>query len=234
MRASVSGVSERRSCQVLHVSRAGLHRGIRAARRRGRTEPPWLERLRYWIQQHPTFGYRRLWVQLRCRDRLVVNRKAVYLVLKQQGWFVHQRSPTPRPRARGWISRASRSNERWAMDVTHIPCGHDGWAHLAAVIDCHDREVIGYEFALRSRAQEAERAIEAACLQRFGTLRPVGGPPQRQWADLSEPAVPASLSRLSTPTRIHYTVHTGAEWGHRTVLSQSQRGVYLAARVSDM
>ena len=62
------------------------------------------------------------------------------------------------------------------MDVTHISCGQDGWAHLAAVIDCHDREVIGYEFALRSRAKEAERAVEAACLQRFGTLRPVGAP----------------------------------------------------------
>jgi putative transposase len=54
------------------------------------------------------------------------------------------------------------------MDVTHIPCGQDGWAHWAAVIDCHDREVIGYEFALRSRAKEAERAVESACLARFG------------------------------------------------------------------
>jgi putative transposase len=62
------------------------------------------------------------------------------------------------------------------MDVTHIPCGHDGWGHLAAVIDCHAREVIGYEFALRSRAKEAERAVEAACLARFGTLRPIGAP----------------------------------------------------------
>jgi hypothetical protein len=33
--------------------------------------------------------------------------------------------------------------------------GRDGWAHLAAVIDCHDREVIGYEFALQARAKEA-------------------------------------------------------------------------------
>ena len=62
------------------------------------------------------------------------------------------------------------------MVLTHIPCGQDGWAHLAAVIDCHNRELIGYEFALRSRAQEAERAVEAAGLQRFGTLRPVGAP----------------------------------------------------------
>ena len=34
------------------------------------------------------------------------------------------------------------------MDVTHIDCGADGWAHLAAVIDCHDRELVGYEFSL--------------------------------------------------------------------------------------
>ena len=97
-------------------------------------------------------------------------------MLKQKQWFVHQRIATPRPRVRGWTSRASRSDERWAMDVTPIPCGQDGWAPLAAVLDCHDREVIGYEFALRSGGKEAERDVEAACLARCGTLRPVGAP----------------------------------------------------------
>jgi hypothetical protein len=63
------------------------------------------------------------------------------------------------------------------MDVTHIDCGNDGWAHLAAVIDCHDRELVGYEFARRGRAKEAERALEAACIERFGTLRPDGTTP---------------------------------------------------------
>ena len=63
------------------------------------------------------------------------------------------------------------------MDVTHIDCGSDGWAHLAAVIDCHDRELVGYQFARRGRAKEAERALEAACIDRFGTLRPAGDTP---------------------------------------------------------
>jgi len=36
---------------------------------------------------------------------------------------------------------------------------------------------MGYEFALRGRAKEAERAIEAACLAWFGTLRPGGTSP---------------------------------------------------------
>jgi transposase InsO family protein len=82
----------------------------------------------------------------------------------------------PRPRVQGWTGRASRSDEPWAMDVRHVPCGQDGRGHLAAVIDCHDREVNGYEVAFRSRAKEAERAVEAARLQQLGTLRPIGAP----------------------------------------------------------
>ncbi|MFO0777696.1 MAG: IS3 family transposase [Nitrospira sp.] len=143
MRGTLAGVSARRSCQVLGVSRAGLHRTEASKPRRPVADPPWTERLQQRLQQYPTFGYRRLWVLLRFRDGRLINRKAVSRVLKQNGWFVHQRVSTPRPRVQGWTSRADRSHERGAMDVTHIDCGQDGWAHLAAVIDCHDREVMG-------------------------------------------------------------------------------------------
>jgi hypothetical protein len=37
--------------------------------------------------------------------------------------------------------------------------------------------VPGYEFAVHGRAREAERALEEACLARFGTLRPEGSTP---------------------------------------------------------
>jgi putative transposase len=175
----VPGVSERRSCHVLHVARGTTPRRVIGRTPAPRRAPAWLSELQRLLEQHPTFGYRRLWALLRYQRGVVVNHKAVYRVLREKRWLVHQRVSTPRPRARGLVSRASRSNERWAMDVTHIPCGRDGWAHLAAVIDCHDRELIGYEFALRGRAKEAERAIEAACLARFGTLRPSSPPTLR-------------------------------------------------------
>ncbi len=124
------------------------------------------------IRKYPTFGYRRVWAILKYREGVLVNRKAVFRILRLKGWMVHQRSATPRPRVRGLKSQARQSNERWAMDMTHIPCGRDGWAHFVGVIDCHDRELIGHEFALRGRAKEAERALEGACIKRFGTLRP--------------------------------------------------------------
>ena len=50
VRAGVSGVLERRSCQVLGVSRAGLHRMAAAEGPRRGTDQLWTERLREWIQ----------------------------------------------------------------------------------------------------------------------------------------------------------------------------------------
>ncbi len=146
----MAGVSERRVCAGARRGARGGCTGDRPSAGRRRSVGSSVDRrsCARSIQQHPTFGYRRLWALLRFHEGLHVNRKAVYRVLKQKRWLVHQRPCTPRPRVRGWVSRASRSNERWAMDVTHIACGRDGWAHLAAVIDCHDRELIGYEFAL--------------------------------------------------------------------------------------
>jgi len=46
-----------------------------------------------------------------------------------------------------------------------------------AVIDCHDREIIGWEYALRGRTKEAEGAVEQACIKRFGTPQPQGQTP---------------------------------------------------------
>jgi putative transposase len=167
----------RRVCRLLAFSRARLRaRAVTAAAASPRLDEVMTERLGLLIEQHPTYGYRRLWARLRFGRGININRKAVYRILAIKRWLVHQRSQTPRPRVQGLRSRAQRSDERWAMDVTHVPCGADGWGHLTAVIDCHDREVTGYEFALRGRAKEAERALAAACIKRFGTLRPDGAP----------------------------------------------------------
>ena len=173
----IVGVSQRKACQVLQVSRSALHERPRRESQRAAGDELLRVRIARLIEQHPTFGYRRIWALLRFREKLPINRKTVYGVLRRQQWFVHQRCITPRPRVKGWRSQTEQSDQRWAMDVTHIPCGGDGWAHLAAVIDCHDREIVGFEFALRGRAKEAERALEGACISRFGTLRPQGSTP---------------------------------------------------------
>jgi putative transposase len=177
VRAALPRASERRVCRLLGVPRSALRAPAGAARPRPSLDAVLVERLRVLIRRHPTFGYRRLWALLRYGEGLLVNRKKIYRILAAKRWFTHQRRVTPRPRVQGRVSRAGASNERWAIDVTHIYCGADGWGHLAAVIDCHDRELVAYEFSLRGRAREAERALEGACLARFATLRPEGPTP---------------------------------------------------------
>lgn len=165
--------SLRRVCRVLDLSRSSLYGAAPQARAKAQNDQHLIGCIHQLIQKHPTYGYRRVWALLRYSEGQMVNRKRVYRLMKLRGWMLHQRLVTPRPRVQELRSRAEASNQRWAMDLTHIYCGSDGWGHLAAVIDCHDREIVGYEFALRGRAKEAERALEAACLSRFGTLRPV-------------------------------------------------------------
>ena len=161
---------------MLHVARSALSPRAKQSPKREPRDRALEKRVRKLIRRYPTFGYRRIWAMLR-RSGVTLNKKTVYRLLRRKRWFVAQRIATPRPQAAGRTSITEASNVRWAMDVTHIHCGRDGWGHLAAVIDCHDRELIGFEFALRGRAREAERALEAACIVRFGTLRPAGPTP---------------------------------------------------------
>ena len=174
--------SLRHICRVLDVPRSALYQSAARASAPATTgttalDDPVIRRIRDLIHAHPTYGYPRICALLRFGDQLVINRKRVYRLMRRKRWLVGQRQVTPKPRVKRRRSVAQRRNERWAMDVTHIAVGRDGWAHLTAVIDCYDRELVGFEFALRGRAKEAERALEAACLQRFGTIRPSGNTP---------------------------------------------------------
>lgn len=176
MSEALPTASTRAICRLLGVTRSALDRH-HAHDHESAPDPAdgaLLARIKELIELHPTYGYRRIWARLRFGDGRHINRKKVYRLMRAQGWLICQRPSAPKPRVARKKSVATHANERWAVDATHIDCGADGWGHLLAVIDCYDREIVGWEFALRGRANEAERALEMACLQRFGTLRPSG------------------------------------------------------------
>lgn len=173
----IPGASYRRICLMLDVSRSTLTERPKRLRAKKQDTDVLESRIKKLLKDHPTFGYRRIWALLYFREGFLVNKKKIYRIFREKGWFVHHRSVTPKPRVKALRSRCDKSNTRWGMDLTHVYCGVDGWGHLAAVIDCCDREIIGNEFSLRGRAREAERALEDACIHRFGTLRPKGETP---------------------------------------------------------
>lgn len=123
------------------------------------------------IERYSRYGYRRVRAVLRNRDDLVVNRKKIQRIMKIRGWQVRRRPAGHRPRAKGRPSVVPHSNTLWATDFTHLWCGQDAWCHLALVIDCADRELIGWRLSRSGKATVAEAALEDALIRRFGLLR---------------------------------------------------------------
>jgi putative transposase len=142
-------ISLRRLCEILDVPRSSFYY---APQRRKRPEVDEGLARRIWdvIQAYPAYGVRKVWAVLRFRFGIWVNRKKVARIMRLRGWTLKQRRPRTRPRVKGWKSVATRSNERWATDVTHVYCGRDGWCHLPLVIDCADREIIGWRLSKRT------------------------------------------------------------------------------------
>lgn len=133
-----------------------------------------VEKMRAVVLAHPTWGYRRVWAWLRHQDGLVINKKRIERLMRENRWQVRNRSHTPRPRVEQSVSKCEEPGQRWAIDMTSTYCTQDGWVGITAVIDCHDREIVGLHVSKRGRAQDAEQALEEACLLRYGLVFPQG------------------------------------------------------------
>ncbi len=123
-----------------------------------------LYRIKETIEAFPTYGYRRI------AFMTGINKKAVQRILKLKGWQVKKRSKGHRPRAAAMPSRTHLPNQRWAIDMTRIWCGNDGYSTLAAVIDTCTREIVGFRLSKSGKAQTAEAALQEDLIYRFGRL----------------------------------------------------------------
>jgi len=121
-------------------------------------------KIRAIIDAEPAAGLRMITARLR-RDA-AVNKKKIHRILKLNQWQCQRRPQGHRPRAQGWTSRATRPNERWAIDTTHLLCGRDGWCHLTAIIDCYDRTIVGWRLSHSGVAGVAAAALEEALRSR--------------------------------------------------------------------
>jgi len=122
------------------------------------------------IEKYPSYGYRRLALLTG------INKKAVQRILKLKGWQVRKRAKGFRPRAKVMPSRSSLPNQRWAIDMTRVWCGQDGWATLACVIDTCSREIVGFRVSKSGKATTAESALQDGLIYRFGRLKKLFNP----------------------------------------------------------
>jgi putative transposase len=160
-------VSISKLCGWFGVPRSSFyHRPVGRKRKRVPLDPRLVEAVRSAIKADPDFGVRRLTVMAARGLNRPVNRKAVHRVVKANGWQVIVRAKGHRPRVKGWVSRSTRPNERWAIDASTVFCGSNGWCHLIAIIDCYDRVIVGWRLTKRAVAKTAAATLEDALRSR--------------------------------------------------------------------
>ncbi|MDD5016231.1 MAG: IS3 family transposase [Atribacterota bacterium] len=108
---------------------------------------------------HPLWGYRRCWAYLFYRQHIIVNKKRIYWLMKEQGLLV---TKINRYKAKRKISRpkpkASYPNHIWGTDITKIKIGTWGW---------YTKEIIGYSLSLQSKNKDWQEALYQAVQKRF-------------------------------------------------------------------
>lgn len=122
------------------------------------------------IDENPTYGLRLITAVVRNGYGIPANRKKIHRIIKRNSWQVQRKPKGHRPRAKGWVSRVATPDTRWAIDATHIFCGHDGWCHLTALIDCCDRTIVGWRLSRSGVAKIAAAALEDAL--RLRSIKP--------------------------------------------------------------
>jgi len=120
--------------------------------------------------EHPFWGYRRIWAYLKYRQGLLVNRKRIYRLMKENHLLVAPNSRLKAKRAKYPYRnkpRATRSNQFWGIDMTKVMVGSFGWLYLVIVLDWFSKKIIGYSLKMRSKTDDWLEALNQAADNQF-------------------------------------------------------------------
>lgn len=120
--------------------------------------------------EHPFWGYRRIWAYLKYRQGLVVNRKRIYRLMKENSLLVSANTRLKAKRGKFPYRkkpRASRVNQYWGIDMTKVLIKSFGWLYLVVVLEWFSKKIIGYSVKMRSRADDWLEALNLACNNQF-------------------------------------------------------------------
>ncbi len=118
-------------CRALKVARSNMSKRITMVNKHEKrtyfksTDQDLLKDIREFIEQRPTYGYRRITAllnrKLKENLREMVNHKRVYRVMKMDGLLLQRHTGRPHRAHTGQVVTL-KSNMRWCSDVLTIQC----------------------------------------------------------------------------------------------------------------
>jgi putative transposase len=119
-------------------------------------------------EEHPFWGYRRVWAWLRYREGQRINEKRVYRVMREHDLLCPKKlrrqlaSRTPRSKP-----RADRPNQYWGTDMTKIYVAGHGWVYLVLTLDWYTKKIVGSHVNVLCRSSEWLAALDEAVNRQF-------------------------------------------------------------------
>jgi len=144
-----SKVSERRSCQLIGVSRQGYRYQPR------RSDDELVKRLKAIASEHPRYGYRRAWVLLQ-RSGMSINHKRVHRVWREAKLSLPLRRPRKRRAGDSTMTCAQEArhpNHVWTYDFVFDRCANGQKVKLLTVVDEYTRESLAIQVATSIKAR---------------------------------------------------------------------------------
>ena len=128
---------------------------------------PILKRIEELKKEHPFWGYRRMWAHLTYIDQVVVNKKRVYNVMKQNNLLVNKETKLRAKRTPLKSKpKAKKPNEIWGIDMTKVKT-EIGWVYIVIVLDWYSKKIVGKQVGLSSKTEDWLSALEEGLLKQY-------------------------------------------------------------------
>ena len=132
--------------------------------------------IRAFVDERPTYGYRRITALLNRKLRSIghprVNHKRVYRIMLNAGLLLQRHTGLRKGRVHDGVVKTLRSNTRWCSDGFEIACWNGEVVRVAFIEDTCDREIITWAASTRGFSGEMIRdMLLIAVEKRFGSYR---------------------------------------------------------------
>ena len=133
------GMSERKACEVFHISR----NGNRYEPRPREDESELRDRIKKLVEANPRYGYRRIHALLR-REGILVNIKRVHRIYREEGMMLRPKRPKRRQYApKGEVKRKSEyPNHVWTVDIIFDRLANGRQFKILNIVDEFTREAL--------------------------------------------------------------------------------------------
>jgi len=158
-----------------------------------------LERIKSIKADHPFWGYRRVWAYLRYIDGLIVNKKRIYRLMRENNLTVKPNTrliakrlserPKPRP---------DRPKQYWGIDMTKV-MSNSGWVYVVIVLDWYTKKIVGHYSGKQARTKEWLEALNKALNREY----PQGVRGNNLKLISDNGSQPTSLSFMKTCSNLH-------------------------------